>query len=97
VGRAPRGEPDVSLFSATARGQFSGWEGEVKKLRPLGSRCLTLALRCEAAVASAKEEGDATGEHHAEPTSGFVSFNAGLADAGAVREARAPGEGESEC
>jgi hypothetical protein len=47
-------------------------------------------------VASAKEEGDGTGEHLAEPTSGFVSFNAGLADAGAVREARVPGEGQPE-
>ena len=40
---------------------------------------LTVALRGEATVASAKEEGNTIGEHHFEPASGLVRFNALLA------------------
>jgi len=44
---------------------------------------LTLALSGEAAVASAKPAGNTIAEHHGEPGSGLVRFNALLADAGA--------------
>jgi hypothetical protein len=47
-------------------------------------------------VASAKPAGSMIGGHYGEPASGPVRFNALLADAGAVREARAPGAREPE-
>ena len=77
--RSPRGEHEPRVSPAPAGDQLSGWQGEVKSPLSLSSRRLTLALRCEAAVASAKPAGTRIGEHHAKPASGFVSFNAVLA------------------
>ena len=50
------------------------------------SRCLTLPLSGEAAVASAKPVGGLIGELHGEPESGFVRFNGGLGRHGLAEE-----------